>query len=219
MESSSREEMGDLCGKVGTMRTCECTDDNVRSTRKCGDFMPDEVSKLPAHSVSDHRIPHGLTNDKTRPGSRGLRAGDVRKHQVCRCETTSPSHHMPEIGRCAQPVRLREHSDCDLVAALAAACREDGTTGARAHAQAETVLLVALAVVRLEGALHVVLRKVFGKRRRWPSKSKRYGIPRLLVKTRCARNTHRFGVDGPFGPPILWISLVSPHKGRLGSMR
>ncbi len=53
---------------------------------------------------------------------------------------------------------LREHSDRDLVAALAAAGREDGTTGAGAHAQTEAVLLVTLAIVRLVCALHDVLR-------------------------------------------------------------
>ena len=60
-------------------------------------------------------------------------------------------------------MRLREHSDSDLVAALAATGREDGATGAGTHAQAETVLLVTLAVVRLECALHDVLRGVLGE--------------------------------------------------------
>lgn len=60
-------------------------------------------------------------------------------------------------------MRLREHSDSDLVAALATAGREDCATGAGAHAQAETVLLVTLAVVRLECALHDVLRGVLGE--------------------------------------------------------
>ena len=59
-------------------------------------------------------------------------------------------------------MRLREHSDGDFVTALAAAGREDGATGAGAHTQAEAMLLVALAVVRLESALHVVLRRYFG---------------------------------------------------------
>ena len=60
-------------------------------------------------------------------------------------------------------MRLREHSDSDLVAALAAAGRKDGATGAGTHTQAEAMLLVTLAVVRLESALHDELRWFWGK--------------------------------------------------------
>ena len=60
-------------------------------------------------------------------------------------------------------MRLREHSDCDLVAALAAAGRQDCAAGAGTHTQAETMLLMTLAVVRLECALHDELRWFWGK--------------------------------------------------------
>jgi len=54
----------------------------------------------------------------------------------------------------------------ELGAALAAAAGEDGTAGARAHAQAEAVRLGATAVVRLEGALaHEDLRLLASARR------------------------------------------------------
>ena len=58
---------------------------------------------------------------------------------------------------------LRKHSDSDLVATLTTASRKDGATGTGTHTQAEAMLLVTLAVVRLESALHDELRWFWGK--------------------------------------------------------
>lgn len=60
-------------------------------------------------------------------------------------------------------MRLRQHLDSDLVTTLGTAGREDGTAGTGAHTQAEAMLLVTLAVVRLESALHDELRRFWGK--------------------------------------------------------
>lgn len=89
---------------------------------------------------------------------------------------------------------LREHSDSDLVAALATAGREDGATGTRTHAQAEAMLLVTLAVVRLESALHDELRWFWGKI--WTT---------VAVKGQTVRNCRCAGQTGPVNAaPTDW---------------
>lgn len=82
-------------------------------------------------------------------------------------------------------MRLREHSDSDLVAALATAGREDGATGTRTHTQAEAMLLVTLTVVRLESALHDELRWFWGKI--WTT---------VAVKGQTVRNSMHAGQTG-----------------------
>ena len=86
-------------------------------------------------------------------------------------------------------MRLREHSDSDLVAAFAAAGRKDGATGAGTHTQAEAMLLVTLAVVRLESALHDELRWFWGKI--WTT---------VAVKGQTVRNCTPLGQTGAIAP-------------------
>jgi len=62
----------------------------------------------------------------------------------------------PDVSRCSRgskAARIRASSDGELAAALAAARGQDGAAGTSAHAQAETVHLVATTVVRLVGTL------------------------------------------------------------------
>jgi len=121
------------------------------------------MTQLPDHTVSLHGIAYSFAHNKTRSGWVALRAGYEVKNKVRRCDASTASHYQLEIGRRSQPMWLREHSDSDLVAALATAGRENGATGTGTHTQAEAMLLVTLAVVRLESALHDELRWFWGK--------------------------------------------------------
>lgn len=100
-------------------------------------------------------------------------------------------------------MRLREHSDSDLVAALATAGREDGTTGTRTHAQAEAMLLVTLAVVRLESALHDELRWFWGKI--WTT---------VAVKGQTVRNCRYAGQTGDVHSDVV----IGDNPTRLRSL-
>ena len=116
---------------------------------------------------------------------------------------------------------LRQHSDSDLVTALAAAGREDGATGTGTHAQAEAMLLVTLAVVRLESALHDELRWFWGedlddggRQGANGTESRVHGSNRLPSTTPSG-----LGTSAATGSPSLWISLVSRAGRGLLSMR
>ena len=154
METGPVEEGAELTGDVSTMGTGEGADDEVGGGGQHPEPCGDEVPQLTRHAMALYRVADDLADNETRPGGRGLRAGEDMQHEMGGPQSTSAPHHMPQLRRRPQPVRLREHSDRDLVTALATAGREDGTTRTGAHAQAEAVLLVTLAVVRLEGALH-----------------------------------------------------------------
>lgn len=104
---------------------------------------------MPLDGVARH-----FANHETSPDRRLLRACEVMEDKMLGGNTPASAHHGPEFGRGVQPKWLREHLDRDRVTAFATASRQDGASGARAHTQTETVLLMTLTVVRLESALH-----------------------------------------------------------------
>ena len=159
MQAYPAQRGGAFGGEIGPEGTGKGADDDVRSRFTGSEHWGEQVSQLAAHPMPGHGIAHLLAHDKTRPRRRGrLRTGHDMDHKMLGDGPATLTGDEPDIRRPAQPLWLRQHSDGDFVAALAAACRKDRAAGAGAHAKTEAVLLVATTVVRLESTLHDELR-------------------------------------------------------------
>ena len=128
--------------------------------RQLGEPVPDQVPQPPAYPVADHRVADRAGDHEAHLGRR--RAGRRRSPPSARCSTRvrlparcparmQRRNDSPEVSRAAagNTVAGPTSSDGELVAALATARREDRAARAGTHPQAETVHLVAAAVVRL----------------------------------------------------------------------
>ena len=115
-----------------------------------------------------HCIPDGFRNNEaeSRPGGRDVGriahgAIGIRTHGIARMHDDGASalpatalHRPPKLRRRCELVVGWQHDLCgQLCAALLAASGHNCTTGAGAHASAETVLTCTATVVRLERAL------------------------------------------------------------------
>jgi hypothetical protein len=116
-------------------------------------------SKPALHGVASHRTTHRLGDDETESRRRGgnsehvIAAKDVQ-HGVPCWNATAAAHGGAEVIRPRNPVRPgQQRLSGEFGATLATTSRQDGATGAGAHAQPESVHLGTTTVVRLEGSL------------------------------------------------------------------
>ncbi len=115
------------------------------------------------HRVADNSVANGLAHDKTEARRTCFFREDDVRHTGCARAPHTPPDDCSIVSPASDALWSREHSRSsalrrELGAALAAACVEDGATGAGAHTGTETVLLGATTVVGLESALaHSVL--------------------------------------------------------------
>ena len=124
-------------------------------------MLPGQVSQPALHTVAGDSRADGLAHHESDTDRRFLRwHPQVGDKGACAGSATM-SRCTPEVLTRREPVLPGQQgradslvgSDGDLLAALAATRGQDGATGAGAHAEAETVLLVTATVVRLVGAL------------------------------------------------------------------
>jgi hypothetical protein len=122
--------------------------------------LPTQVAEAAFHAIADDGVAHGPADDEPHAGPL-VTSGNPQVRDDGTSSSTPPfAAGAPERVRVGQPLSCGKHggtqsraeepaSDGEALAALAATVGEDGPAGTGAHAQAETVHLVAPTVVRL----------------------------------------------------------------------
>ena len=150
-----------MAGSVS--RRGEGADDHSRTRRQASVAIPHQMAELAGNPVPGDRVAHGPAHDEADRGVGHVRVNVDGKGSVP--AALPASYHGVELGAAAKSDRRGKHDDewagsmaepesgRKLAAALTAAGGQDGPTGARPHAQPETVRAGTPAVVRLVGAL------------------------------------------------------------------
>ena len=112
-------------------------------------------SEPPPHSVARNRVADLAGDREPQSGSTVLVGKGVHREELAPVSDALPVDPL-ELGRVGQACTLapRQRSNCQALAAPAAAGSDDPSSAYRTHALAEAVRLGSLSTIRLIGTLH-----------------------------------------------------------------